>query len=131
MARGFVKDPSEVVALGDKVKVRVEEKDQQGRINLSMLFGDDTQQPGEEGGDQGDQSRLDRDQRPPRDQGYSREGGSAPRSGGYTSRPRTGGFERRDDSRRDDSNVHPLSRQLQRESRESGPKYAPKKRFSR
>ena len=125
MARGFVKDPSEVVALGDKVKVRVEEKDQQGRINLSMLFGDDAEQPGGEGGDQGDQ-------RPPRDQGYSREGGSAPRSGGYTSRPRSGGFERRDDSRRDDSNVHPLSRQLQRESRDSRtPKFGPKKRFSR
>ncbi|MBI2431045.1 MAG: polyribonucleotide nucleotidyltransferase [Candidatus Levybacteria bacterium] len=37
MATGFVKDPNEVVKLGQKVKVRVAEIDQQGRINLSMV----------------------------------------------------------------------------------------------
>lgn len=41
MALGFVRDPSEVVTLGQKVKVRVIEIDDQHRINLSMLFGDD------------------------------------------------------------------------------------------
>lgn len=41
MSTGFVKDPAEVVKLGDKVKVRVIEIDDQNRVNLSMLFGDD------------------------------------------------------------------------------------------
>lgn len=37
MAEGFVKDPSEVVKIGQKVKVKVFEVDMQGRINLSMV----------------------------------------------------------------------------------------------
>ncbi|MDE2588452.1 MAG: polyribonucleotide nucleotidyltransferase, partial [Patescibacteria group bacterium] len=41
MSTNFVKDPSEVVKIGDKVKVRVMEIDSQGRVNLSMLFGED------------------------------------------------------------------------------------------
>jgi len=41
MSTGFVQNPSDVVALGQKVKVRVIEIDDQGRVNLSMLFGDD------------------------------------------------------------------------------------------
>ncbi len=41
MSTGFVNDPNEVVTLGQKVKVRVMEIDDQHRINLSMLFGDD------------------------------------------------------------------------------------------
>jgi len=41
MSTGFVNNPSEVVSLGQKVKVRVMEIDDQGRVNLSMLFGDD------------------------------------------------------------------------------------------
>jgi polyribonucleotide nucleotidyltransferase len=41
MATGFVKNPEEVVTLGQKVKVRVVEIDDQGRVNLSMLFGED------------------------------------------------------------------------------------------
>jgi polyribonucleotide nucleotidyltransferase len=41
MTTGFVNNPSEVVALGQKVKVRVMEIDDQGRVNLSMLFGED------------------------------------------------------------------------------------------
>lgn len=43
LGKGFVADPSEVVAIGQKVKVRVVEIDNQGRINLSMLFGEDAQ----------------------------------------------------------------------------------------
>ena len=43
MSTGFVSNPNEVVALGQKVKVRVMEIDEQGRINLSMLFGEDAQ----------------------------------------------------------------------------------------
>lgn len=39
MSTGFVKNPSDVVQIGQIVKVRVAEIDEQGRINLSMLFG--------------------------------------------------------------------------------------------
>ena len=39
MSAEFVKDPNEVVQIGQKVKVRVVEIDEMGRINLSMLFG--------------------------------------------------------------------------------------------
>lgn len=39
MSEGFVKDPNDVVAIGQKVKVKVLEIDEQGRINLSMLKG--------------------------------------------------------------------------------------------
>jgi polyribonucleotide nucleotidyltransferase len=41
MSTEFVKDPNDVVQIGQKVKVRVSEIDDQGRINLSMLFGED------------------------------------------------------------------------------------------
>ena len=55
MAIGFVRDPSEVVSLGQHVKVRVIEVDDQHRINLSMLFGDDAKKAPtrerQEGGD--------------------------------------------------------------------------------
>ncbi len=37
MAEGFVKNPHDVVSIGQKVKVRVLEIDEQGRINLSMV----------------------------------------------------------------------------------------------
>lgn len=40
MAQEFVKNPNDVVQIGQKVKVRVIEVDEQGRINLSMLFGE-------------------------------------------------------------------------------------------
>jgi polyribonucleotide nucleotidyltransferase len=45
MAVGFVKSPEEVVHIGDKVKVRVIKVDEQGRIDLSMLFGEDAKKP--------------------------------------------------------------------------------------
>ncbi len=41
MATTFVSSPNDVVAIGQKVKVRVMEIDDQRRINLSMLFGED------------------------------------------------------------------------------------------
>ncbi len=41
MGQGFIKNPSDVVSIGQKVKVRVVEIDEQGRINLSMKFGED------------------------------------------------------------------------------------------
>jgi len=42
MAEGFVRNPLDVVAIGQKVKVKVIEIDEQGRTNLSMLFGEKT-----------------------------------------------------------------------------------------
>jgi polyribonucleotide nucleotidyltransferase len=48
MAEGFVKDPSDVVKIGDKVKVRVKEIDDLGRINLSMNMDPSKDKPREE-----------------------------------------------------------------------------------
>ncbi|MBI4058173.1 polyribonucleotide nucleotidyltransferase [Candidatus Gottesmanbacteria bacterium] len=45
MASGYVSDPNQIVKIGDKVKVRVAEIDEQKRINLSMLFGEDAKKP--------------------------------------------------------------------------------------
>ena len=41
MSTAYVSNPEEVVKIGQKVTVRVVEIDEQGRINLSMLFGED------------------------------------------------------------------------------------------
>jgi polyribonucleotide nucleotidyltransferase len=45
MSTEFVNDPNDIVKIGQKVKVRVAEIDDQGRINLSMLFGEDADKP--------------------------------------------------------------------------------------
>jgi len=50
MKEGFVNNPSDVVQIGQKVKVKVIEIDEQGRTNLSMLFGSE--------GDKGARDRL-------------------------------------------------------------------------
>lgn len=46
MSTEFVKDPHDRVSIGDAVKVRVVEVDEQGRINLSMLFGAESREAG-------------------------------------------------------------------------------------
>ena len=51
MKEGFVNNPSDVVQIGKKVKVKVIEIDEQGRTNLSMLFG-------AQGAEGGDRARL-------------------------------------------------------------------------
>ncbi len=51
MKEGFVRNPTDVVAIGQKVKVKVIEIDDQGRTNLSMLFG-------AQGAEGGDRARL-------------------------------------------------------------------------
>ncbi|KKQ42605.1 MAG: hypothetical protein US60_C0015G0016 [Microgenomates group bacterium GW2011_GWC1_37_8] len=38
MSEGFVKDPSELLKLGDKIQVRVKGIDDLGRLNLSMMI---------------------------------------------------------------------------------------------
>ncbi|MDD3679660.1 MAG: polyribonucleotide nucleotidyltransferase [Candidatus Shapirobacteria bacterium] len=53
MASGYVKDPKEVVSLGDKVTVKVIKVDDRDRINLTMILDDDG-------------SSQDRDSRPDR-----------------------------------------------------------------
>lgn len=132
MARGFVKDPSEVVKIGQTVKVKIEERDSQGRINLSMLLdGDDKDQPpgqgnerppqNDEGQGGGYQSRQ-RSDRP----SFNRGSGDRPFSRGSGNKP----FNR--DSDRGSSSDHPLARQLRRESAGKDRKFGgPKKRFSR
>jgi polyribonucleotide nucleotidyltransferase len=117
MRRGFVKDPSEVVAIGDRVKVKVEERDSQGRINLTMLLGDDNDQPHQP---QQEQQNLDRPQ-----QNFNRDDRG----------PRQFDRNRTDRSFDRDKSDHPLSRQLRRQSEEKNRtgrgKFGPKKRFSR
>jgi|WetSurMetagenome_2_1015567.scaffolds.fasta_scaffold01937_2 polyribonucleotide nucleotidyltransferase len=60
MAEGFVRNPLDVVKIGQKVKVKVYEIDDQGRTNLTMLFGEKTggnvtpqREPAVGGNDQG------------------------------------------------------------------------------
>jgi polyribonucleotide nucleotidyltransferase len=120
MKRGaFVKDPSEVVAVGDTVKVKVEEKDMQGRINLTMIIDDqpnDNDQPFQPSSPAGSP-------REPREQGtYERSGSPvSSQQGGYTGGPQRT-FNRGPRVVRDDSasprSTHPLARQFQRENQE-------------
>lgn len=119
MKRGFVKDPSEVVQIGDTVTVKIAERDSQGRINLTMLLDDD-------GGDNSDRPQGG-------SQGYDRpQGGGDRRS--FDRRSYSSSSDRSGGDRNDRSD-HPLSRQLRRQSDEKrgGPrgKFGPKKRFSR
>ena len=69
MSTDYVQDPADVVEIGQKVKVRVKEIDDMGRINLSMKFGEDADKPskrpegtegGDRGGDRGGRSGGDR-----------------------------------------------------------------------
>jgi polyribonucleotide nucleotidyltransferase len=146
MRRGFVKDPADVVSIGDKVKVKVEERDSQGRINLTMLLGDDNDQPSQPDEDQ--QPNFDRQDSRPQG-GFNRDdrGGRRPYErrgsdrGGFSRSNDRPGFGRSNDrpsfdrsAGPSDRSTHPLSQQLRRENEEKnrGPrKYGPKKRFSR
>lgn len=129
MRRGFVKDPSEVVSIGDKVKVKVEERDSQGRINLTMILDDNNN-------DQPYQPRVDRVQ--PRDDqqpNFDRPQGNFKRDDRGGRRPyerRVGGFDRDRTGFTPERSEHPLSRQLRRQSEEKNRpprKFGPKKRF--
>lgn len=116
MKRGFVKDPEEVVAIGDKVTVKIEERDQQGRINLTMILDDD-------GGSEDEQPPYERPQGEREDRGQR-----------SFDRPQRNDNRGNFDNRRNDRSDHPLSRQLRRqndEKRGGNRKYSPKKRFSR
>jgi polyribonucleotide nucleotidyltransferase len=121
MRQGFVKDPSEVVSIGDTVTVKIAERDNQGRINLTMILDDD--------GGQND--------RPQGGGGYDRPQGGREGSGGGTR-----SFERRPSrfasdrpaGDRPERSEHPLSKALrtQSEKQRMGPrKFGPKRRTSR
>lgn len=90
MAEGYVADANDVVKIGDKVKVRVKEVDEMGRINLSMRMDPATDKPKEERRPAGG----GRDGGRPQGGGFrgGRDGGQ--RSGGFSRGPRTGGFNR-------------------------------------
>jgi len=78
MATEYVKDPGDIVKIGQVVKVRVKEIDDQGRTNLSMLFGADAEKKREERQGQRPQrspfrQEEGRERRPfQRDRGFSR-----------------------------------------------------------
>ncbi|NMC35847.1 polyribonucleotide nucleotidyltransferase [Candidatus Beckwithbacteria bacterium] len=100
MSADYVSDPHQVVAEGDKVKVRVDDMDEMGRVRLSMLFGEDIekakQRNGNGGGDRGDRGG--------RSGGGFRSGGSDRggfRSGGSDRGGFRSGGNRRDFGRRD------------------------------
>ena len=109
MSTEFVKNPSDVVSIGQKVKVKVIEIDEQGRINLTMLL------KGQEGG------------------GFSPDSGR--RSEGGLPRGRGGRLGGRDFQRRDkdfpnrEREEHPLARQFKREQQEERQKTFGKPRF--
>lgn len=67
MGRGFVKSPEEVVAIGQQVKVRVLEIDQQGRVNLTMVLDQNAGGSGEQP-EQQPRTHYDRQPREMRDQ---------------------------------------------------------------
>ncbi len=135
MKRGFVKDPSEVVSIGDTVTVKVEEKDHQGRINLTMLLDDDA--------NNNDQAEEPSEPQP-EDKGFERAPSARPQR---SFRP-AGSFDRNTDSRNTDTrnagssdarprSEHPLAQQFRRENQEQrrgssrGRFGGPSKRFSR
>ncbi|MCL4354287.1 polyribonucleotide nucleotidyltransferase, partial [Patescibacteria group bacterium] len=105
MSAEFVKDPNDIVHIGDKVKVRVIEIDDQHRINLSMLFGDDDK-PRER---RPERSHDDRgESRPPQRGRFNRDRSSGDRRGGFNSRS-----DDRDQGPRREP--HPLAMQFRRE----------------
>lgn len=81
MAPGHVERPEDVVSVGQTVKVRVTEVSPEGKIGLSMLFGEDRKpelegKPGRGGGR------------------FQRRQGFAPRREGFDRRPPLGGMRR-------------------------------------
>ena len=104
MGQGFVKNPSDVVSIGEKVKVRVTEIDEQGRINLSIKFeGEGGREQASGGG--GEPSET------PRPQVQSQPPYRSPRP--VRQPERTQNFQRR--PRQEE---HPLARQFKRERAE-------------
>jgi len=106
MAPGFVKNPEDIVQIGKVVKVRVMQIDDQGRVNLSMLFGDDIKDKEGGGSDRGDrgESREPREFKPRGPREFKPRESAAP----FQSESRSGG----------NREPHPLTQQFMRENRE-------------
>ncbi len=127
MSSEYVKNPADVVNIGDKVKVRVIEIDEQGRINLSMKFGPDADKPSGGGERSGDRGGFE-DRGPRRDGGgfRGRGGSRGPRRDFAPRNDRGGDFEQAaplKGPRHDDPNAgpsdHPLAMQFRREREEN------------
>jgi len=91
MTAGFVNNPEEVVHVGDKVKVKVVEIDEMGRLNLAMYWGPKEPQQGPGVSGQGSAPTGNYSPRPPfrpvgRGFGGPRTGGFPARSGGNRDR---------------------------------------------
>lgn len=103
MSEDFVKDPADVVEVGQKVQVRVKEIDDFKRINLSMLLDPELEKKKKESGGGGD--RGDRGGREGRgDFRSNRDRGGRNFSDRNRGR-RSGGFRDRDNSRNRDKNA--------------------------
>jgi polyribonucleotide nucleotidyltransferase len=84
MAEDYVKDPNDIVKIGDKVQVRVKEVDELHRINLSMRMDPSTDKPKEEREDRGERRfspRFESGDRPRRPSMGPRRDDNRPRGG--------------------------------------------------
>jgi polyribonucleotide nucleotidyltransferase len=96
MSTEFVNDPNDIVQIGQKVKIRVAEIDDQGRVNLSMLFGADAETKERSRQPRGDSQPFERRAGPtdrplhPLSQQFRRErgGGFGARKPGFNKKPR-------------------------------------------
>lgn len=77
MGTGFVSNPEQVVSLGQKVKVKVMEIDDKGRINLTMLLNGEKKEG--MGGSGSGESRPQRSFRPPQRPEFRKPGGFSSR----------------------------------------------------
>lgn len=123
MSNEYVKDPADVLSIGDKVKVRVLEIDDQGRINLSMKFNEDGSIPPDDresrsgGGNRGGGGHSGGGRSGGGDRGGYNRGG---RDNNYNSRPPMRG-PRHDDpaGAAGPRSSHPLAMQFRREREEN------------
>lgn len=94
MSTEYVKDPADVVQVGQTVKVRVKEVDDQGRINLSMLFGEDAEKKDAAARESRTQEKKYSDYTSPRGGRPDRNRGPRRDSGDRGGRERRGRFDR-------------------------------------
>ncbi len=108
MSTEFVRNPNDVVSIGQRVKVKVIEIDEQGRINLSMLFGD----------------------KPENGRGPARSSDRGS-DGGENRQPQTRGEDRGRDFQKpqEPREEHPLARQFKREQQEERQRSLGRPRF--
>ena len=101
MSEDFVKDPADILEVGQKVQVRVKEIDDFKRINLSMLLDGDKEKKKDSGG--GD--RGGRENRGGRSRGGNRGGGRKFDRSVGSSATRSGVYRDKNNSRNRDKNA--------------------------